>query len=118
MKLTDAINHLKESLADPPKHGFCEERKQEQIQLLERLEDYKQLKADYIELDKQLRTVNTENDVLKRLLRLAITDIAKLKNCEKYPFCVRCPKENEPYCEWKHYDEAMELLRGEENAEN
>lgn len=84
-------------------------------QLLEWLEDYKQLKSDYIELDNRLRTANTENDELKRLLRLAVEDIGKLKNCEKYPFCGGCPKESEPLCKWKHRDEAMKLLGGNEN---
>lgn len=77
--------------------------------------DYEQLKADYIDIDKQLRTANTENDELKRMLRLAVDDIGKLKNCEKYPFCGGCPKESEPLCKWKHHDEAMELLGGNEN---
>ena len=77
--------------------------------------DYEQLKTDYIDIDKQLRTANTENDELKRMLRLAVDDIGKLKNCEKYPFCGRCPKESEPLCKWKHHDEAMKLLGGNEN---
>jgi hypothetical protein len=65
MELTDAINHLKESLADPTHKWGCEECKAEHEQLLEWLEDYKQLKSDYIELDKQLRTANTEIDRLQ-----------------------------------------------------
>lgn len=73
--------------------------------------DYEHLKADYADLDSRLRTANTENDELKRLLRLAVEDIEKLKNCERYPFCGGCPKESEPLCKWKHHDEAMELLK-------
>lgn len=88
------------------------------INALLMLKDYKQLKEDYIELDKQFRAANTENGELKRLLRLAVDDIGKLKNCEKYPFCGGCPKESEPLCKWKHHDEAMELLGGTEDAEN
>ena len=80
-------------------------------------EDYKQFKADYIDLDMQLRTANTENDELKRLLRLAVEDIEKLKNCEKYPFCGGCPKESEPLCKWEHHDEAMKLLGGEDGVD-
>ena len=118
MRLTDAINHLKESIADPTHKWGCEECKEEHEQLLAWLEDYKQLKADYIEIDMQLRTANTENDELKRLLRLAVRDIGKMKSCEVFSFCIGCPKANEPYCEWKHNNEAMKLLGGADNAEN
>lgn len=62
MELNDAINHLKESIANPTHKWGCEECKAEHEQLLEWLEDYKQLKADYIELDNQIRKANTEND--------------------------------------------------------
>lgn len=48
MELTDAINHLKESLADPTHKWGCEECKQEHEQLLEWLEDYKRLKDEMI----------------------------------------------------------------------
>lgn len=118
MTLEEAIQHLKETLADPAHKWGCEERKEEHEQLLDWLEEYhkikeywlpsgeeelreergecnnlydkidtvvnglysaiadqitekiglankyKQLEADYIELDKQLRTANTENDEL------------------------------------------------------
>lgn len=118
MTLDEAIQHLKETLADPAHEWECEECKQEHEQLLEWLEEYhkikeywlppdeeelrkergecnnlydkidtvvsllysaiadqiiekivlenkyKQLEADYIELDKQLRTANTEKDEL------------------------------------------------------
>lgn len=114
---------LQEAMQEIFYHGFVftlrPKKALEALKVIRKtLLDYEQLKADYIDIDKQLRTANTENDELKRLLRLAITDIAKLKNCEKYPFCVRCPKANEPYCEWVHNDEAMKLLGGAENAEN
>lgn len=171
MELTDAIQHLKESLADTTHKWGCEECKQEHEQLLEWLEEYHKIKeywlpsdeeefrkergecnnlydkidivvnglyskivdqilenigleskykcleADYIEFGNRFRAANTENAELKRMLRLAVEDIGKLKNCEKYPFCGGCPKESEPLCKWKHHDEAMELLGGAENAE-
>lgn len=79
------------------------------------LMNYKQLKEDYTDIDNKLRTANTENDELKRMLSLAVKDIGKLKNCEKYPFCGGCPKESEPLCKWKHHDEAMKLLGGTKN---
>ena len=66
----------------------------------------------------QLQDVSdSENDELKRLLKLAVEDIGKLKNCEKYPFCGGCPKESEPLCKWKHRDEAMKLLGGAESVD-
>lgn len=65
MELNDAINHLKESLADPTHKWGCDECKQEHEQLLEWLDDYKQLKSDYADLDNMLRTANTEIDRLQ-----------------------------------------------------
>ena len=65
MTLEEAIQHIKESLADPTHKWGCEECKAEHEQLLEWLEDYKQLKNDYADLDNMLRTANTEIDRLK-----------------------------------------------------
>lgn len=65
MELESAIQHLKESLADPTHKWGCEECKQEHEQLLEWLEDYKQLKDDFADLDNRLRTANTEIDRLR-----------------------------------------------------
>lgn len=45
MDLDSAIQHLKESLADPTHKWGCEECKQEHEQLLEWLEDYKRLQS-------------------------------------------------------------------------
>lgn len=64
MTLTDAIQHLKESLADPTHEWVCEECKQEHEQLLKWLEDYKELKTDYIDLDRQLRYANLRADAM------------------------------------------------------
>lgn len=65
LELDSAIQHLKESLANPTHEWGCEECKAEHEQLLEWLEDYKQLKSDYIDLDHRLRTANTEIDRLQ-----------------------------------------------------
>lgn len=121
MTLTDAIQHLKESLADPTHEWGCEECKQEHEQLLKWLEDYKELKTDYIEL-------NTENNELKRLLKLAVDDLDNaIKSCEQDMLCQICSYHEKcdyiNYCggeydrTWKNRDEAMELLGGTENAE-
>lgn len=130
MHLNEAIQHLKESLADPTHKWGCEECKQEHEQLLVWLEDYKQLKDDYADLDNRLRTANTENDELKRLLRLAVDDLDKsIKACENDMLCEICSYEAECNClnycfidknlrSWKHHDESMKLLGGTDNAEN
>lgn len=96
-------------------------------QLLEWLEDYKQLRA-----------ANTENEELKRLMRSAlesfdfisdnlipytesvcVCDFAMLR-ANPYDNCFNCPLSNakHKYCKWRYYDEAMKLLGGTENAEN
>ena len=114
MTREEAIQAMKEAFKNAPNKLEYEKNIQDRLQLLVWL-DYERLKSDYIELDKQLRTANTENDELKRMLRLAVRDIGKMKSCEIFPFCIGCPKANEPYCEWKHRDEAMKLLGGNEN---
>ena len=98
-------------------------------QLLVWLEDYKQLKADYADLDNRLRTANTENDELKRMLKLAVDDLdTAIKSCEQDMLCEICSYHEEchyiNYCggeydrTWKHRDEAMKLLGGAENVED
>jgi hypothetical protein len=72
--------------------------------------DYEQLKSDYIDIDKQLRTANTENNKLKRLLVEAIDDLYQVP-CDGT--CSNCPFDKD--CKWRHHDEAMELLGGTEN---
>lgn len=124
MRLDDAIQHLRGSLSDANHDWGCDECKEEHEQLLEWLDDYKQLKSDYADIDNRLRTANTENDELKRLLRLAVDDFDKLANVEScyYPFCgERCPFDCTGGCEereWKHHDEAMKLLGGADNSKN
>lgn len=93
------------------------------------LKDYKRLKADYADLGNRLRTANTENDELKRLLRLAVDDLdTAIKSCEQDMLCEICSYHEKcnyiNYCggeydrTWKHRDEAMKLLGGAGNAEN
>lgn len=54
MTLEEAIQHLKESLADPTHKWGCEECKQEHEQLLVWLEDYQKVKE---ENEKMLNTI-------------------------------------------------------------
>ena len=107
MTLDEAIQHLREMLTDPAHEWGCEECRTEHEQLLAWLEDYKRLQS----------TRDAENSELKRLLRLAVRDIGKMQSCNAFPFCVGCPKENEPYCGWKYNDEAMKLLDGDANEQ-
>lgn len=54
MTLTDSIQHLKESLADPTHKWGCEECKADHEQLLKWLEDYQKVKE---ENEKMLNTI-------------------------------------------------------------
>lgn len=112
MKLTldEAIQHCKEVAIEYEAKGECYECGKEHRQLAEWLEDYKQLKADYIELDMQLRTANTENDELKRLLRLAVDDFQTAMLEEKCKVCALEHCDYDEICKWRHHDEAMKLL--------
>lgn len=192
MTLEEAIQHLKESLADPTHKWDCEECKAEHEQLLKWLEeykrlkyemipaydeaeideviaeiqrctdlstpgfvirsaetlrdeiamlkDYKRLKADYADLGNRLRTANTENDELKRMLKNSLEALdAMAENVRDEcgdAACGLCEYDSplNEYgemiyeCEgvngktdcfkWRHHDEAMKLLGGAENAEN
>lgn len=102
--------------------------------------DYEQLKSDYIDIDKQLRTASTENDELKRMLKKSLEALdAMAENVRDEcgeAACGLCEYDSplNEYgemiyeCEgvngktdcfkWRHHDEAMELLGGTENAEN
>lgn len=115
MTLEEAIQHLKESLADPTHKWGCEECKAEHEQLLKWLEDYKQIKADYIELDNRLRTANTENDEPKRLLRLAVEDFETAMLEEKCKVCALEHRDYDEICKWRNHDEIMNLLGGNKN---
>ena len=71
MNLEEAINHLKEALADENKDWSCEECKNEHIQLLEWLEELKRLRHDvqkWIDFCGEL--VKEEKKLRKLLLRL------------------------------------------------
>lgn len=128
MELTDAINHLKESLADPTHKWGCEECKEEHEQLLKWLIDYVELKhthaelmLDYIHLNEKLRTVISENNKLSAMLETAVTDFETVMRREKCTVCVNnydCCCDYDDRCEWQHHSEAMKLLGGADNAEN
>lgn len=121
MKLEEVIKFTKQALEkiNPDKRVCTEFRfTVEQVALLlVCLEDYKQLKTDYIDIDTQLRNSNTENDELKRMLRLAVDDFQTAMLEEKCNVCGLEHCDYDEICKWRHHDEAMELLGGAENAE-
>lgn len=79
--------------------------------------DYKQLKDDYADLDNRLRTANTENDELKRMLRLAVDDFQTAMLEEKCKVCGLEHCDYDEICKWRHHDEDMELLGGTESVD-
>lgn len=142
MTLDEVIQLIKQALekVNPDKHTEFRFTVRQVKQLLGWLEDYKRLKSDYIDIDKQLRTASTENDGLKRMLKNSLEALdAMAENVRDEcgeAACGLCEYDSplNEYgemiyeCEgvngktdcfkWRHHDEAMELLGGTENAEN
>ena len=146
MHLNEAIQHLKESLADTTHDWGCEECKKEHIQLLVWLENYKTISESYPEvckkidrleeenmrllgsslragkrcetLEAEINRLQSENDELKRMLRLAVDDFQTAMLEEKCNVCALEHCDYDDICKWRHHDEAIELLGGTENAEN
>lgn len=145
MTLEDAIQHLKESLAYPTHKWGCEECKAEHIQLLVWLESYKDISESYPEVRKkmdrleeenmrllgsalrigkkcetlevEINRLQSENDELKRMLRLAVDDFQTAMLEEKCKVCALEHCDYDEICKWRHHDEAIELLGGAENAD-
>ena len=119
MTLEEAIQLTKQALenVNPDKRVSTEFRFTvwQVKQLLGWLEDYKQLKSDYIELDNQIRTANTENDELNRLLRLAVDDFQTAMLEGKCKVCALEHCDYDDICKWRYHDEMMKLLGGNEN---
>lgn len=111
----------------------------------EMLEDYRKIRADYVELDKQLREANSKNDELKEtmqrtvresfgqiselteenqklkdMLEVAVEDFDATMQNEK---CIVCRNYNNNNCDyddrciWQHRDEALELIFGKEHED-
>lgn len=120
MTLEEVIQFIKQALEkiNPDKRVSTEFRfaAWQVKRLLVWLEDYKQLKDDYADLDNRLRTANTEIDDLKRLLRLAVDDFQTAMLEEKCKVCGLEHCDYDEICKWRHHDEAMELLGGTDNA--
>lgn len=113
LELDSAIQHLKESLADPTHKWGCEECKAEHIQLLVWLESYKDISESYPEVRKKIDGLEEEN---MRLLGSALrigkkcetleAEIKRLQDVSNS--CQICGKQISPYeqvchkCELKY----------------
>lgn len=108
----------------------------------EMLEDYRKIRADYVDLDKQLREANSKNDELKEIfqrtamtcfqminelseenqklkdmLEVAVGDFDAIMQNEKCIVCSNYKNNDCDYddrCIWQHRDEALELIFGKE----
>ena len=103
---------LEEAMEEIFGHGFVftlrPKKALEALKVIRKnLIDYKQLKADYADLDNRLRTANTENDELKRLLSLAVDYMEPVSRDDS---CCSCK------IKWKHHDEAMKLIGDDDNG--
>lgn len=88
-----------------------------------------QPKPNNIEIDPITKALIDYNNDLRRMLRLAVDDLdIAIKECETDMLCEICNYEAECNCanycfadknlrSWKHHDEALELLGGDENGE-
>lgn len=136
MTREEAIQAMKEAFKNAPNKLEYEKNIQDRLQLLAWL-DYERLKSDYIELDNRLRTANTENDELKRMLKKSLEALdAMAENVRDEcgeAACGLCEYDsplneygemiyecagvngNTDCFKWRHHDEAMKLLGGNEN---
>ena len=103
---------------------MCDKCREEHRQLAEWLKELKLLRADYekqksinYELLKENQEFINENKELKRLLRLVVEDfdfIYREHSCVAIGCSTDCPYSDDEtyYCkgEWKHAEEASELL--------
>lgn len=68
----------------------------------------------------KIRKLEEENNKLKRLLRLAVEDLSVIDGvCDDYDdVCDECPCKVNILgrCKWKHAEEALKLIGGEENV--
>ena len=78
------------------------------------------------ETKNKINEILQENAELKRLLKLAVEDLEHIEKnigptlcdgngCTDCPYCEVYDNESFIYCKWKHADEAMKLIGGNEN---
>ena len=127
MTIEEAIAHAQQ--AADTRTDLCDKCREEHRQLAQWLTELKLLRADYenqksinYELLKENQEHVNENKELKRLLRLAVDDIA-WSNCNMGDSdeCPDCPyysgKPGRCLNEWKHAEEVLELLGDDDNGQ-
>lgn len=124
MTIEEAIAHAQETANT--RADLCDKCRDEHRQLAEWLTELKLLRADYenqksinYELLKENQEHVNENKELKRLLRLAIEDLAL---CTRSCIGINCDHCHftsilEGGCKWEHTEEAMKLLGDEDNEQ-
>lgn len=77
----------------------------------------KSIEISLLRTGSKIKDLRDENNRLKELLGIAITDFERVtKMCGGFQ-CDSCPHEySHFYCEWQYKDEAMKLIGGDENA--
>ena len=119
MELTDAINHLKESLADHTHKWGCEECKEEHEQLLKWLVDLRELNQKHIEMVEGIKELERRYSDATALLEIALHDIERFANCNSPTECIDLARLRsvcfmggviELPNVWRYADEANELI--------
>lgn len=119
MDLESAIQHLRESLADPTHKWGCEECKEEHEQLLKWLVDYRELKQTHAEAVECIKALERKYSDATALLEIAVHDIERLVNCKSPIKCTDLMRFRsvsfmggiiELPNVWKYADEANELI--------
>jgi hypothetical protein len=88
MTLEEAIQHLKESLADPTHKWGCEECKKEHEQLLKWLVDLRYLEYTHTETVEGMKELERRYSDATALLEIALHDIERLVNCNSPTECI------------------------------
>ena len=119
MDLESAIQHLKESLADPTHKWGCEECKQEHEELLKLLVDYRELKQTHTETVEGMKELERKYSDATALLEIALHDIERFANCNSPTECIDLARLRsvsfmggviELPNVWRYADEANELI--------
>lgn len=119
MTLEEAIQHLKESLADPTHKWGCEECKEEHEQLLKWLVDLRELTQKHIETVEGMKELERRYSDATALLEIALHDIERFANCKSPTKCIDLVRLRsvsfmggviELPNVWRYADEANELI--------
>lgn len=119
MELNEAIQHLKDELANPAHDWGCAECKAEHEQLLKWLVDYKELKSDHENMIDAMKAIESKYCDASALLEIAVHDIERLVNCKSPCDCMDLTRLRsvsfmggviELPNVWRYADEANDLI--------